>query len=708
MEAPHAAPTSASSLANAAWFNRARFGLFVHYGLYSILGRGEWAMYFENIPAETYNKLAGEFRAEHFDADALADLAKRAGAGYIVLGARHHEGFCLWNTRTTDFNSVKSPAGRDLIREYVDACRRADLRVGIYYSVMSWQWPAIFSGPAADPDGWQAMVDETHEQVRELMSEYGKIDYLWYDGCMVPGLGESGIRAKYWRSHELNAMVRRLQPEILINDRAALPEDVTTPEQHLTAAPRGRLWECCQTMGTYWGWNQQDSETKSPQELIEQMIYCARYGGNYLLNIGPRGDGRIPPGQLERLEAIGRWMQVNSGAIRDSERNTYTETQHLIGSATSKGRTLYFHLAEWPKDPALIAGIHSPVEAVRLLGSDCELSYRQESDGCVSLLGLPVSAPIESVAVIEVKLAHEPSLKAPPSLLVEHDTGRHDPAEAPVNAVDAWVMSDRQSLSFEIVTKGVYHLELGIISEVAQSFSVSLDGKPIPLPLKSECGNYPTTVVLKNLLLNAGTHDVTLHAQNADFGIYLWRVQPVWRILGPKHWQTTGPFPTEFRPQGSPAQVRAALQKPFPPELELGPSAADNGAGDHKIAWTSHQSNDQAVNLGLLCGVEATGVCYAKCVIVSPDARDLSILLSCDWWANLFVNGEIVPSDRASSEFEEDGAWFNGWKPVPAIVSLRKGPNSILVKCHPGSTDNWFTFFLNDPGDLTFTLPNPL
>lgn len=702
MEAPQGVPAFGRSSVNADWFTRARFGVFVHYGLYSIPGRGEWSMYFEKIPPETYNTLAGEFRAEHFDADALAALAKRAGAGYLVFGARHHEGFCLWNTRTNDFNSVKSPARRDLIREYVEACRRAGLRVGIYYSIMSWQWPAIFTGPAADPEGWEAMVDETHEQVRELMSEYGKIDYLWYDGCVVPGLGDAGIRAKYWRSRELNDMVRQLQPGILINDRGALPEDVTTPEQHLTAAPRGRLWECCQTMGAYWGWHHQDGDMKSPQELIGQMIFCARYAGNYLLNIGPQGDGRIPSGQVERLEAIGRWMQVNSDAIRNSERTAYTEAQHLIGSATCRERTLYFHLVEWPNEHALIAGINTPIESVRLLGSDCKLSCKQESDGCVSLLGLPVSVPIETVAVIEVKLAHAPSLKAPPSLLVEHDTGRHDPAEAPVNTVDGWAMSDRQSLSFDIPTNGVYHLEFGIISETAQSLAVSLDGKPIPLPLRSECGNYPTAVRINNLFLAAGAHDVSLRATKSDFGIYLWRVQPVWRILGPKHWRTSGPFPTEFRPQGSPAQVRAALQKAFPPEIEF--SKSEDGTADRKIDWTAHHANGETVNLGLLCGTEATGVCYAKCVIVSPEARELSILLSCDWWANLFVNGQIVQSDRDYSEFQADGAWFNGWKPAPARVSLRKGANSILVKCHPGSTDNWFTFFLNDPGDLTFTL----
>ncbi len=200
---------------------------------------------------EKYNLLAEQFTADKFDAEALAALAKRAGAGYIVFGARHHDGFCLWDTRTTKFDSVHAPASRDLVREYVEAARRAGLRVGLYYSIMSWQFDAIHRGPHEDPKGWEAMVAETHEQVRELMTHYGQIDLLWYDGCVVPGCSEDGIRAKWWRCAGLNAMVRRLQPKILINDRSALAEDFSTPEQELNPPTPGRTWEMCQTIGNF-------------------------------------------------------------------------------------------------------------------------------------------------------------------------------------------------------------------------------------------------------------------------------------------------------------------------------------------------------------------------------------------------------------------------------------------------------------------------
>jgi alpha-L-fucosidase len=702
MEAPLAGDLP-EARGNARWFNQSRFGVFVHYGLYSLLGRGEWAMYFEKIPREKYNKLADDFRAEAFDARELVRLAKRAGAGYMVFGTRHHEGFCLWDTKTTDFNSMMHAAGRDLVREYVEACRAEGLRVGLYYSIMSWQWPAIFTGPSEDPDGWEGMVAETHSQLRELMTDYGQIDYLWYDGCVVPGLGDAGIRAKYWRSHDLNEMIRSLQPDILINDRSALPEDVSTPEQHLTAPPRGRLWECCQTMGRYWGWHSQDEEIKNVRLLIEQMIFCSRYGGNLLLNIGPFGSGEVPPAQVERLEGIGRWLAVNGSSIRNSERTAYTEAQHLIGSATCHGRKLYFHLAEWPREHAVIAGIKRNIESIHLLGSAQPLSWEQKSDGCVFIKGLPIDTPIDVVAVIEVTLDKPPSRKAPPSLLVEHDTGRHDPAEAPVNTVNSWEMGRVQTLFFSVPTRGIYHLEFGIISEQAQSFTLTLDDKPILQPSLVPCGNYPTTVRLKDILLDAGDHHVFLEGGAADFGLYLWRVQPVWRILGPRHWSTIGPFPTEFRPQGSNSQVRDALDRVFSPESNLDLKFAPDAIGGRPVQWAVQKAHGDCVNLGLLCGASEIGLCYARTIITSPDERELSILLSCDWWANIFINGHIVRSERPPEDYESDGAWFNGWKPVAATVRLHPGPNVLLVKCHPGSTDNWFTLFLNDPGDLHFS-----
>jgi hypothetical protein len=498
-------------------------------------------------------------------------------------------------------------------------------------------------------------------------------------------------------------MIRHLQPHILINDRAALPEDITTPEQHLTAAPRGRLWECCQTMGTFWGWHREDDQLKSAAELIKQMIFCARHAGNFLLNVGPYGDGRVPREQIERLATIGQWMEVNGTAIRGSERTPYTEAQHLIGTATGHEQTLYFHLTEWPREPALIAGIHGSIKSLRLLGSNAKLPWEQSPEGCVTIHGLPKGDPINAVAVLEMKLNGEPSHAAPPSLLIERDTGRHDPAEAPLQTVSAWEMATRHSFICEVPTKGIYHIECGVISAKAQSLSLSLDRLAEDHKLYVECGNYPTALSVRELLLTQGQHEITVTSSEADFGLFLWRLQPVWKILGPKYWRTIGPFPTAFRPQGSNFQVREALRKPFPPECDSELSRSYDGASGRKVEWVAQSANGEIVNLALLCGGDEAGVCYARTVVISPDERELSILLSCDWWANLFVNGCMVSSERSPVEYEADGAWFNGWKPTAVRVILKKGENTLLVKCHPGSTDNWFTFYLNDPRDLAFS-----
>ena len=686
--------------ANAGWFTQARLGMFVHYGLYSLHGCGEWHMYYEKVPAEEYNLLANDFRAENFDAQELVGLAKRAGAGYVVLGARHHEGFCLWDTQTTDFNSVKTAAKRDLIGEYVEACRGAGLRVGIYYSIMSWQWPAIFTGPVADPEGWNGMVEETHEQIAELLGNYGQIDVLWYDGCVVPGLGDAELRSKYWRSRELNAMARRLQPNILINDRSASPEDITTPEQHLTPPPPGRLWECCQTIGDYWGWHSEDRNLKSSKELVEQLIFCARNGGNLLINVGPGGDGAVPEEQAVRMEAVGRWMKANGEAIRGSERTPFTEAEHVLGQATLHGRMLYFHLAQWPEGVARIAGVDVPIESARLLSSGEEFAVEQKADGTATIVGLCGRDPVEGVEVLALKLARPLARKAPPCLLIAQDSGRHDPAEAPVCVLEERGMERNQKLTFAAPTAGRYRLELNLVAEAATPLVARLDGKLRGETLEAECGNYPNTVRMEGLVLGEGMHVLDMHGENALLSLRQWRLQPLWKTVGVKYWRTVGPFPTEFHPQGSLDQVRDALQKAFPPEGAFDCGSRYIGVDDLPVRWQTQAAEKASVSLAQLCGGELSGVCYARTTLISPEARDLDILLGCDWWANLFVNGKLVCSQRDPAEVAKDGAWFNGWKPTPARVQLKQGENVLLVKCHPGSIDNWFTFFLNDSGDL--------
>ncbi len=288
---------------NCHWFDQARFGLFIHWGLYAIPARGEWMLWNEKMPTEEYNRYADVFCPPgDFSPEEWVLLAKQAGMKYAVFTTRHHDGFCLYDSQVNPFNSVRSAAGRDFVAEYVEACRKHGIRVGLYHSVMNWQFRSTVTGPLDDPEDWNAMVEESHAQVRELMTNYGKIDVLWYDGAMVPG----GLDpARHWRSVELNRMVRELQPHIMINDRAHLPEDFSTPEQEIVAPPAGRRWESCMTMNGSWGYTADDTNFKSDGTVIDCLVRCARFGGNLLLNIGPRADGSVPDESLRVLKDVG-------------------------------------------------------------------------------------------------------------------------------------------------------------------------------------------------------------------------------------------------------------------------------------------------------------------------------------------------------------------------------------------------------------------
>ncbi len=743
--------TNASLPAVADWFEQARFGLFIHWGLYSLLAHqhAEWVLFMSKLDRAEYNRLADQFTAPRFDADALAALAKRAGMNYMVLTTRHHDGFCLFETRTTEFNSVKTAARRDFVREHVESCRRAGLRVGLYYSIMSWQHDAIYTGPGADPEGWERMVQETHAQLRELMSNYGPIDMLWYDGAVVPGIQDSGIIARYWRSKELNAMVRSLQPGILINDRSGLPEDFSTPEQHVKPPEPGRRWEACMTLNRSWGYNIHDRDFKSPEEIIHCLIRCARFGGNLLLNIGPRADGTVQQECVERLEAVGRWLGVNGEAVYGAERSAYTEAEHVAGPVTQRDKRVYMHLERPCGGPLLIDGV-GEVKKVRLLGNDTELAVAPGPGRAVRVSGSDGSrrqAECGGPTVLALDLAEAPGSPArllggghvphipvgdAPVLCVDPD--RHGPPVVPVRSGDAlaaclrngkalertrgeawcpgwegWQVFARDGghdldVSLEPEAVGRYDLDVGVIAADGGAIWLALDGRPLDGAARVEHPGCPDTLALRGLALNAGAHRLSIRC-DSRFGLYAFRLAPVWRQVPMECWETIGPFPTGFGPQQPVREVRKAMDAVFPPEGEYDTAAAYEGVGGRKVAWNRNGSregdhSEVGVNFPYRCGTACSGVCYARTVITSPEARKAVVLLGCDWWAKLWANGKPVRSARPAEACEEDGAQFSGWKPDPAEVELQAGENVILVKNHPGSCANWFTFCISDPGDL--------
>ncbi len=390
------------------WFHQARFGMFIHWGLYAIPARGEWVMYVEQIPQEEYAVLAQQFNPDRFDADAWVGLAKQAGMKYMVLTTRHHDGFCLFDSQASDFTSVKTAAKRDFVREYVEACRRAGMRVGFYYSLLDWRFPGYFLGREKEPASVEAMVQQYHAQVKELMTNYGKIDVLWYDGGWVPNVDGKDI-ADYWRSAEVNAMVRQLQPDILINNRSGIEEDLDTPEQHVTASRPGRGWESCMTIGDSCGWGfiRHNPNRKTIAQLIQNLVEAARGEGNYLLNVGPRADGTIPEEDADRLQAIGRWLEVNGESIYGSQRCAFGGG--MIGTTTAKGNTAYLHVFRWPGETACIAGVGNEVKSARLLATGQEAKVTRASNGRVIMSGLPADPPDPYDAVIALELDGPPS-----------------------------------------------------------------------------------------------------------------------------------------------------------------------------------------------------------------------------------------------------------------------------------------------------------
>jgi alpha-L-fucosidase len=378
------APTT-STIADRArrmeWWHAAKFGMFIHWGLYSVLGRHEWVMENEGIPVSEYERLAPQFKPQLNAARAWAQLARRAGMKYMVMTTKHHEGFCNFDTRLTDYCAPKQGPGRDLVKEYVDAARSEGLRVGFYYSLMDWHHP---DGARCKTDeaARRRFVDYIHGQVKELMTNYGKVDILWYDVAWP-------LDAAGWESVEMNKMVRKLQPDIIINNRSKIPEDFDTPEQRIEASAN-RPWESCMTLNDSWGYHAADFGWKSPTTVIRNLITCARDGGNYLLNIGPKPDGSIPEESVRILSTVGDWMSKYGPTIYESD--NCQPRRGNYESFTRKGNTLYVHSHYWPGETVVIGNLLNKVISAKLLTTNEPVKFVQD-EFRVRLIGLPKKAP---------------------------------------------------------------------------------------------------------------------------------------------------------------------------------------------------------------------------------------------------------------------------------------------------------------------------
>ncbi len=387
-----------------AWWRDARFGMFVHYGLYSVRGRMEWAMPLENYTIEEYEKYADQFCPKPGAPREWAALAKKAGCKYMVMTTRHHEGFSLWDSKVNPYNSLNYGPHRDIVREFVDACREYGLKIGFYSSLMDWH----------HPDGWKCAFD-TEARARfneyltalnvELLSNYGKIDILWYD-VSAPMESWEG-----WDSLARNQKLRAIQPDIIINNRSKLDEDFGTPEGHITA--ENRDWEACMTYNDL-SWGYVDSAQAAPygynaQRILKMLWNVSKSCGNLLLNIGPAPDGSVPAEAVEPLTKVGQWLSVNGDAVY-GRRDESAHANFWIRGTSRRKEKVYVWNWIWPEDGEFtIGGYRTKLVSASLPATGETLPFEQD-EYRITVKGLPRVSPdpVCNVGIVELTFAEEP------------------------------------------------------------------------------------------------------------------------------------------------------------------------------------------------------------------------------------------------------------------------------------------------------------
>ncbi|MDD5170398.1 MAG: alpha-L-fucosidase [Syntrophales bacterium] len=367
----------------------ARLGIFIHWSHSSQQGiEVSWPMAGGNaslplcqkMTVDQYQSTAATFNPTKWDPVAMAKLFKAAGAQYAVVTARHHDGYSMYDTRLSDFSIMNSPFHRDVVRGFIDAIRGQNMGVGVYYSLSDWHHPDYppfkdsdkpyryyLGAPLPAPETWQKYLDYMHGQVRELLTNYGRIDEIWFDG-------QWEHKPVDWKTVELATEIRRLQPGIRIDDRLTGQGDFVTPENFLPATPPAKQWETCLTMNDSWAYNKDDANYKSSTEIIQTLCEIAGKGGHLLLSVSPMGDGQLPQEQVARLNDLAAWMARNHDSIAGTKPGL--EPWQFYGPSTQKDNTLFLHLLYKPDEAVRVRSVHvNKIKSVRVLGSGLELKY---------------------------------------------------------------------------------------------------------------------------------------------------------------------------------------------------------------------------------------------------------------------------------------------------------------------------------------------
>ena len=407
-----------ATAANTDWFVHDRFGLFIHWGIYALPARHEWVKNRERIPDERYQRYFDHFNPDLYDPKEWAKAAKNAGMKYFVITTKHHDGFCLWDSKLTDYKATNTPAERDLIRPVVDAFRAEGLKIGFYHSLIDWhhrEFPVDGLHPQRDDKEFREReknrdikkyVEYLHGQTRELLTQYGKIDVMWFD-FSYSGMADGGKGKDEWQSEKLMAMVRELMPGIIVNDRLEIGGDIKTPEQ---VQPRewvkvdGKpvMWEACQTLNGSWGYDRDNLDWKSVDMLVQMLIDTVSKGGNLLLNVGPTARGQFDPRALETLSGMGKWMKLHSRAIYGASQSELPAPRDC--RLTQRGDRLYVHIFAWPFKHLHMEGMAGKVKYAQMLNDASEVGMSESTDSGVLTLNLPVQKPDVTVPVVELFL----------------------------------------------------------------------------------------------------------------------------------------------------------------------------------------------------------------------------------------------------------------------------------------------------------------
>ncbi|MBF8294656.1 MAG: hypothetical protein HW389_1201 [Bacteroidetes bacterium] len=453
------------------WWSEARFGMFIHWGLYSIpagewkgsTNHAEWIRTTARIPLEEYNKFVGQFNPVKFNPTEWVRMAKNAGMKYIVITSKHHDGFCLFDSKFTDFDIMATPFKRDILKELADACHKEGIKICWYHSIMDWHHPDYLPRREWENDRpnagaeYERYVQHMKNQLKELLTNYGQISVLWFDGEW-----ESTWNTKY--GTELYDYVRSLQPNIIINNRVGAGRsgmegftkagqfagDFGTPEQEIPATGlSGVSWETCMTMNDNWGFNKNDQKWKSTEDLIHKLADIASKGGNFLLNVGPTSEGVFPQQAIERLRELGGWMKINGESIYETKASPFKglEWGRCTQKAIDGGARLYLHVFNWPANGKLIVPgiLNEPKQAFLLADKEqLHLLVRRQEDALV--IDVPAIAPDPNNSVVVVDVRGGVDVTTPPIISAKFDIF--------VDALDVTVKSEREKVDLRYTLDG--------------------------------------------------------------------------------------------------------------------------------------------------------------------------------------------------------------------------------------------------------------